>query len=155
MCLTIRKGKGFTLIEAMIVLAVISILMSVAVSAYRSQTERTRRAEAKQFLLDMANKQESFYTQFLSYTTVVAGPGGCAGIACGLGYSSNQSTSNLYTASITTLPAGCAPGGATACTSYTLTATSNVVDLDCVTLTYTSANVRGNTGTGTVDECWR
>ena len=150
-----KPSSGFTLIEAMIVVAVISIIVTLAVSSYNSQTQRARRAEAKQYLLDMANKQEGFYTQFLSYTAVVAGPNGCSGIACGLGYANNQSNTGLYTGSVTALPGGCAPGGATPCTSFTLTATPNVVDNDCTTLTYTSVNVRGNTGTGTVDECWR
>ena len=41
-----KRTRGFTLIELMIVVAVIAILASVAISQYNKQVRKSRRAEA-------------------------------------------------------------------------------------------------------------
>ncbi len=145
------------MIEIMIVVLIVAIISGLALESYSNQTTRARRAEAKAFLLEIAAKEESFFSQYVSYTDVIARPGGaCVGVACGLGLGANISPRGFYSVTAALLPAGCAPGGAQNCTAYTLTATPvGIFDADCTTMTYTNINVRGSTGAGTINECWR
>lgn len=52
-----------TLIELMVVMAVVAILGSIAVSSYRAQMMRSNRAEAKSALLQVQVAQEKFFLQ--------------------------------------------------------------------------------------------
>lgn len=63
-------GRGFTLIELLIVLVVASILAAIAVPSYTAYTRRAARAEAKSAMLDMAQRQERFYTNNGTYAAV-------------------------------------------------------------------------------------
>ena len=56
-----RKNTGFTLIELMIVVAIISIILAFALPAYSEQMKQSRRADAKTALTTLAQLQESFY----------------------------------------------------------------------------------------------
>ena len=55
-----KKNSGFTLIEVLIVVAILGILMSIAVPAYSEYIRRAHRAAAQQFLLDVAQRQEQY-----------------------------------------------------------------------------------------------
>ena len=57
-----KKNRGFTLIEILIVLVIIGILAAIAVPAYNSQLRKGTRAAAQAVMADMANK-ELFYLQ--------------------------------------------------------------------------------------------
>ncbi len=61
------KTRGFTLIELMIVVAVLAIIASIAYPSYREQMRKTYRSEAKAALMDAAAKAERHYTQFGNY----------------------------------------------------------------------------------------
>lgn len=50
-------GRGFSLIEVAIIMAVIAILLSIALPAYREHIRRSVRAEAQSFLTDVATRQ--------------------------------------------------------------------------------------------------
>ena len=150
-----KNTTGFTLVEMMIVVALLAVLASIAIPAYREQAERGRRADGKAFLLDVASRQERFYTQYSSYTTVVVGAGGCAGSACGLNFSLNSSPKGFYSAGIAVNPNSCAPETATPCVTFVITVTPSVADTKCTTLTLDSAGVEGKTGAGSVADCWR
>ncbi|BBN80946.1 type IV minor pilin protein PilE [Pseudoalteromonas sp. A25] len=62
------KGKGFTLLEALIVLVILGIVASVAYPSYRNFLVKAARSEAMVVLLDAANKQEQYYVDNRSYT---------------------------------------------------------------------------------------
>ena len=62
------KG-GFTLIEMLIVVAVISILASIAYPSYLRFTLNGRRAEGRKALTELLQQQERFMTQTNSYCT--------------------------------------------------------------------------------------
>jgi type IV pilus assembly protein PilE len=60
-------SKGFTLVELMIVVAVIAILAAVAIPAYHNHILRVRQSEAHNSLLDIKASQEMFYAQYNTY----------------------------------------------------------------------------------------
>ncbi|MEW6264205.1 MAG: prepilin-type N-terminal cleavage/methylation domain-containing protein [Thermodesulfobacteriota bacterium] len=63
-----RSFKGFTLIEVMIVIAVIGILAAVAVSQLASYRRTAQDNAAKTALHQLAKAQEDYYVQNNTYT---------------------------------------------------------------------------------------
>jgi len=61
------KYKGFTLIEMMITLAIIAILASIATMSYTKYVLRANRADAKIALMQLAQRQERYFTENLQY----------------------------------------------------------------------------------------
>jgi len=59
--------KGFTLLELMIVIVVVSILALIAVPSYQSYMIKTRRATAAACLLELSQSMERFHTVNMSY----------------------------------------------------------------------------------------
>ena len=69
---TQRKNSGFTLIELMIVVAILGILAAVAITAYNSYVRRSRGAEATAMLADIRLKQEAYRGTFHHYATDIS-----------------------------------------------------------------------------------
>ena len=61
--------SGLTLIELVIVIAVLSILAAIALPAYEDTLTRSRRSDAMTVLSRFANQQEIFYSNNSFYTT--------------------------------------------------------------------------------------
>ena len=61
------KSAGMTLIELMIVVAIVALLASIAVPSYRQYVLRANRIEATTALLQLAAAQEKFYLQNNTY----------------------------------------------------------------------------------------
>ena len=57
-----RKVNGFTLIELMIVIAIVAILASVALPAYNDSITKSRRSDAQGALTSFANAMERHFT---------------------------------------------------------------------------------------------
>lgn len=57
---TIARQLGFTLIELMIVVAIIAILAGIAYPSYMDQVRKGNRAKAQAFLMDVAQRQQSY-----------------------------------------------------------------------------------------------
>ena len=137
-----KNHKGFTLIELMIVIAIIGILAAIAVPQYTDYVTRSRRADAQSTLLQVAQELERCYTQFSAYNNA-----SCAVV--GVGGVSQTSPDGYYVVT--------ASGGALSASGFTLTATpqgsqaSN--DSDCTTLTLTHLGVQGATGANAAG-CW-
>ena len=62
-----RRHAGFTLIEALMVLAVLGILAAVAYPSYQRQMVKTRRTEAQLALLETMQRQEQYRALHHSY----------------------------------------------------------------------------------------
>ncbi|MDA3920326.1 MAG: prepilin-type N-terminal cleavage/methylation domain-containing protein [Salinisphaera sp.] len=63
-----HKPFGFTLIELMIVVAIIGILAAIAYPLYIDKVREARRVDAKSALLQIANAEEQYYTIKHQYT---------------------------------------------------------------------------------------
>lgn len=66
-----RLNSGFTLIELMIVVAIVAILASIAYPAYTSSIIKGKRAEGRTALAGLMQQQERYMTQnntYLSFT---------------------------------------------------------------------------------------
>ena len=75
-----RATRGFTLIEIMIVVALIGILASIALSSYQSHALKTRRYAAQSCLMEQAQYMERYYTTTnnpMSYTGAVLPSASC------------------------------------------------------------------------------
>lgn len=62
-----RKGKGFTLIELMVVIAIILILALIAIPAYRNMQDRARKSRVQSDLRTLANALQMFFTDWNLY----------------------------------------------------------------------------------------
>ena len=58
----VARQAGLTLVELMVVVAVMAVLASIAYPLYTDQVQKTRRADAKIALQNVALAQERFYT---------------------------------------------------------------------------------------------
>lgn len=139
-----NAAAGFTLLELMIVVAIVAILATIAFASYRDQIVKSRRAAGAACLQERAQFMERFYTTNLSYldSTTNAPP---AIAPC------DNEVSPFYQVSLQ-------PG--TTARAYTLQAIPQggqaTSDGKCGTLTLTAQGVRGATGTAsaTPQECW-
>jgi len=61
------KNKGFTLIEIMIVIAIIGILSAIAIPLYNGYTNRAKQVEAEEQLMTVAAIEEDHFNSFRKY----------------------------------------------------------------------------------------
>lgn len=64
-----KRSHGFTLVELMIVVAIIAILTSIAYPAYTSSILKGKRAEGRAALAELLQQQERYMTQNNVYLT--------------------------------------------------------------------------------------
>lgn len=71
-----KKGKGFTLIEMLIVISILGIVAAIAVPSYGDYVKKSRRKEAQTDLMNISNAMERFFTVNNTYATASLGSGG-------------------------------------------------------------------------------
>jgi type IV pilus assembly protein PilE len=114
-------GRGFTLIEVMMVLVIVGIMAAITLPAYQSSVMKARRADGRAALTDLATRQEKFFAQNSSYTTAISAVG------AGLGLGRTTSADGNYNLT----SAACTGGAISRC--YLLTATATGAQIDDTT----------------------
>lgn len=71
---TKRKESGFTLLELMVTVVILSILAVVAVASYKRYSQSARTQEAINFLYEIKMKQETYYQAYGQYVTAGLNP---------------------------------------------------------------------------------
>ena len=70
--LAARDSKGFTLIELMIVIAIIGILAAIAIPQFSAYRKRGFHAAAESDLRNVMTSQEAYYADFQRYNGTLA-----------------------------------------------------------------------------------
>ncbi len=134
------RTAGFTLAELMIAIAIAGILAAIAYPSFMDRVYQSRRADGHAGLLEVAMRQQRFYTDNNSYTTDLT--------ALGFAASPAASTDGYYKISV-------AAGAGGIANAFVLTATPQAAqasDTVCGNLTLSSTGVKGaSTGSS---KCW-
>jgi type IV pilus assembly protein PilE len=67
------RQSGFTLVELVIVMAIVAILAAVAFPAYQEHVRKSNRAAAQSEMMDIANRQQQFFLANRSYADSLEG----------------------------------------------------------------------------------
>lgn len=163
------KQNGFTLMELMITVAIAAIIAAIAVPSYEVQVRKGKRPDAKVELLRIAQIQESYFAQNLSYARDLTSTLANGGL--GLTGPSVRSEKHEYIITMAALANGggaCNGTSANSCSSYTIFATpggadgigsgSQVHDTDCPRFTITNTGLKGTSASASatdVNKCWK
>ncbi len=146
------NAKGFTLVELLTAMVIAAILLAVAIPSYRTQTQKSRRTEAKAALLDLASREERFNSTNSTYSSTPSNLGytGSWPIKVGSGY--YQITACVAATTACATDAG--TGQAFLLTAQPVGTQAN--DSQCASFTLDSTGLQKVTGSasGTPSTCW-
>ena len=152
-----HRGRGFTLMELMIVVAIIGLLSAIAVPGYQDYVRKGKRTEGKAALTAAASRMERFYTQNNCYpsaatTCANATSSGLALTAAGIpAFSGDNAANASYDITVTFNPQ-----------DFTIFAAPRAPFADplCGRLTLTNTNRKWTQSNGAADDaapvagCW-
>ena len=147
----LRASAGFTLIELMVVVVIAAILIAIGGPMYTNQIRHSRRTEARTALLDLASREERYYSTHSAYTSSVANLGYTGTWPISVGSNYYQITACVQ--ATVTYPCTDAGTGAT----FVLTAApinSQTKDTLCGSFTLDNTGVQNVSGTVAAQTCW-
>jgi len=97
----IRRSSGFTLIELMIVVAIVGILAAIALPSYQDSVRKGRRGDAKGELMRLAQAEEKWRVTHTSYGSLVNLGGATASSYYNFAVPTNTATAFTITATPT------------------------------------------------------
>ena len=141
-----NRQRGFTLIELMVVVAIVGILAAIAYPSYTEHVRKGNRADAQASLMELAQLMERNFTRLGRYTTDVAGT-----TAPALPFTTAPKDGGrvIYDLSLSAITA----------TTYTLQAApragGSMAGDRCGSLTLTNTGLKGQAAGATTADCWR
>lgn len=135
--LSISRQSGFSLLELITVLTIISLLIIIGYPLYTQHVLKTHRTQAEVALLDIASGMERYYATHNTYA-------GADLAAVGV----NEYTANgLYQLEI-------AYSNETDYLLYARPLAAQLSDTQCGILSLNALGVKGISGTGKIKDCW-
>ena len=144
------RVAGFTLIELMIAVVVVAILFAIAVPAYQTEIRKSRRTDAKTAVLDLATREQRYFSVNNIFTSSPQDLGyGAAGATFPMTVGSGYYSVNV------TAPAGASPP------TFTVTATatgSQTADTACQSFTIDNTGLQqafDSSNNPNTTTCWQ
>lgn len=140
-----RVALGFTLIELMIVVAIIGILAAIAYPSYQEYVRAAKRADAETALMELAHFMERNYTGSGRYDKNSAGNA----VALPFSQAPKDGATKAYDIGF--------PAGSPSATAYVLQAlpTGSMTNDKCGTLTLSNTGAKGQKAGMTSSQCWK
>jgi type IV pilus assembly protein PilE len=149
-----KTSVGFSLVELMIVIAIIGIIAGIAYPSYNNHLLKGRRAEAQVALLDLLQQQERYMTQRNTYIAFSTASSGVTTPTVPFkSFSGDNLSSSKYLLSAESCPA--TGGGSLAINECVrVVATPRQADPQAGALRITSTGTKDCTGTQP-EVCWK
>lgn len=141
------RAKGFTLIELMITIVIVSILATIALPSYFDSVRKTQRSDAKIKLSEIAQVLERCFTELNIYNYYVSATDRCPFISAGPAIA-ETSDEGYYTIAHTVLT-----GSTFSITATPVVGGPQAADAKCATFTLTHTGAKTATGTDAAN-CW-
>jgi type IV pilus assembly protein PilE len=131
--MVVKRVRGFTLLEVMIVCVIVGILAAIVLPSYQNQLRKSRRASAESHLMDIASRQQQYLLDNRQYAANLAA----------LGMTTPSEVSTYYTINACDTSSVCVVAGTPP--SFTVTATpigSQALDLSGAALSVDNSGAK-------------